>query len=319
MAEMQSNRCGESHKRRLLTVKRILEEESDKDHRFSVKQILERLGLAATEANMRAVRNDIKVLKDFGVTIVREKHRTFEYYVGTRAFKPGELKVLADIVQSSRSIDDRTSKELVESILGLGSVGEAKKLKAGIRLGSRAKTENRQVFRHIDTIQGAIADRHKIQFAYFDIGFDLKRDYRYDGESRIETPILLTYMNDCFYMVSYNEEKDRINARRLDRMDRVLDTQERASSNDKIRNFNLEDFEYTQFNMFLGNEAKWVTLQINDKKMMDPLYDHFGDRLKGHVTPPKDGELARVRVKVVPSAQFDGWVYGMDGMLEVIN
>lgn len=319
MVATQSNRCGERHKRRLLTVKQILEEESDRDHRFSVKQLLGRLEMDATEANMRAIRSDIKALREFGVAVACEKHRTFEYYVSTRAFKQDELKMLVDIVQSSRSIDEQTSQNLVESILGLGSLEEAKSLKAGIRLGNRAKTKNDQVFHNIEIIQGAITKRHKVQFAYFDIGFDLERDYRYEGRLCTETPILLTYLNDCYYMISYNEDKDRINARRLDRMDRTLDTQKKASRNEKIQSFDLEDFEYTQFNMFLGPEAEWVTLQVNDKKMMNPLYDHFGDRLKGHITPPKDGEPAQAQVKVVPSAQFDGWVYGMNGGLEVAS
>lgn len=80
MAKKQSNRCGEAHKRRMLTVQCILKFESNKTHRFTMKQILKRLELEATEANMRNVRNDIKILKEFGCPIVREKHRAHEYY-----------------------------------------------------------------------------------------------------------------------------------------------------------------------------------------------------------------------------------------------
>lgn len=53
--------------------------------------------------------------------------------------------------------------------------------------------------------------------------------------------------------------------------------------------------------------------------MMNPLYDHFGDRLKGHVAVNPDGETARVRVKVIDSPQFRGWIAGMDGKIEVIE
>ena len=51
MTSKQSNRCGAKHKHRLMTVKMILEEESDRTHRFSVKQLLDRLDLPHTEAN----------------------------------------------------------------------------------------------------------------------------------------------------------------------------------------------------------------------------------------------------------------------------
>ena len=154
MTDKQSNRCGAKHKQRLMTVKITLEEESDQSHRFSVKQLLDRLGLPHTEANQRAIRSDIKTLQDFGIAITREKHRTFEYYVSSRRFQQNELKMLIDIVQSSRSIDEQTSRDLVESILALGSHSESQSLKAEIRLGRRPKTKNDQVFRNIEVIQG---------------------------------------------------------------------------------------------------------------------------------------------------------------------
>ena len=177
MTSKQSNRCGAKHKHRLMTVKMILEEESDQSHRFSVKQLLDRLDLPHTEANQRAVRSDIKTLQDFGIATTREKHRTFEYYVSSRRFQQNELKMLIDIVQSSRSIDEQTSRDLVESILALGSHSESQSLKTEIRLGRRPKTKNDQVFRNIEFIQGALAasPRHKVSFAYLDLGFDLKK------------------------------------------------------------------------------------------------------------------------------------------------
>ena len=319
MERNKSNICGETHIRRFLAVKKILEEESDGEHRFTAAQLLERLELRDTEANRRAIRSDIRLMKEFGADVVHEKRRPFEYYVATRRFTPDELEMLIDIVQSSRSIDEATSRNLVDSILGLGSIGEAKALKAGIRLGVRAKTKNVEIFRNIEIIQKAIADRRKVRFRYFDIGFDLGRDYRYGGEPCTETPILLTYMYDCYYMISYSEQKDRINARRLDRMDKTTGTQQKACRNGKIANFDLEDFEYTQFGMFIGQPAIWVTLRINDKKMMNPLYDHFGKRLEGRVTPPNGDEPAYEKVRVIPSPQFDGWVIGLDGGLEIVD
>lgn len=320
MAGSNENRCGNKHKKRLMEVKRILEEESDKDHRFSVKQLLDRLGLAHTEANMRAVRSDIKVLQEFNVAVKRVKHRTFEYFVASRRFQPYELEVLVDIVQSSRSIDEQTAANLTESILGLGSQGEAQALRKVIHLGNRAKTSNEEVFRNIGIISGALADtpRHKVSFEYFDIGYDLGKAYRYEGQPRIETPILLTYMYDCFYMIAYSEEHDAVIARRLDRMTNVVNTEKKAVTNERIRNFNLEDFEHEQFGMFLG-KARPVTLQINDERMMDPLYDHFGDQLKGHVIPPAEGKPALARIKVIDSPQFRGWVAGMNGKLEIVE
>lgn len=319
MAKKNYSRCGEAHISRFLKVKKILEEESDQNRRFSVKQILERLGLPPTEANMRAIRSDIKQLRKSGVKIARVKHRTFEYYVETRRFSADELKLLADIVQSSCSLAEETSGKLIESILDLGSSDEAKVLKAGIKLVKRPKTQNANVFSHIGTIQEAILTKRKVLLHYFDIGYNLERVDRYDGEGRTETPLLLTYLNDCYYMISYNEKRERINARRLDRIESILCTGEPASQNEITRNFDLRELMCTQFGMFIGRKASWVTLKINDKKMMNPLYDHFGDLLRGNITPPADGKPGYAHVKVIPSPQFYGWLAGLDGGLEVID
>ena len=65
--------------------------------------------------------------------------------------------------------------------------------------------------------------------------------------------------------------------------------------------------------------ANYNPLKYKEQKMMNPLYDHFGDRLKGHVAANPDGKTARVRVKVIDSPQFRGWIAGMDGKIEVIE
>ena len=107
MTSKQSNRCGAKHKHRLMTVKMILEEESDRTHRFSVKQLLDRLGLPHTEANQRAIRSDIKTLQAFGIAITRETHRTFEYYVSSRRFRQNDFRCLST---SFKAPDRSTSK-----------------------------------------------------------------------------------------------------------------------------------------------------------------------------------------------------------------
>ena len=86
-------------------------------------------------------------------------------------------------------------------------------------------------------------------------------------------------------------------------MEQVLDTCMDGAVSAKINAFDLEDFECTQFGMFLGT-SKWITLQVNEQKMMNPLYDHFGDRLKGHVAPT-DSEINTRRIPAaIPHASL---------------
>ena len=115
----------------MLEVLTTLERETDAEHRLTLTQIMDRLGLDPTNVNNRRnVCNDIAALRDAGYPIEQERHKAPEYYHGKRRFTTKELKVLVDLVQSARTIPQQMSDELVASILSLGSDFEAESVRS---------------------------------------------------------------------------------------------------------------------------------------------------------------------------------------------
>lgn len=292
---------------------RIFDKESDRNHRFTICQLLEKLEIDNPTSNdARNVRNDITILRDAGYEIATVRHKAPEHYLSQRRFTPAEIKILVDIVQSSRSITKEISDNLVESLLSLGSESQAQDIRTSIRVGNRVKMHNDQLFHNISTIQKALRDRHKIQFRYFNYNFDFEREYHTDNTGSCmltETPLLITYVDGGYYAITYSEEKKRTVTRRIDRMDEVSDCRAKATWKVELQNFDID--ERTLFGMFLGKEES-VTFTAK-KEAMNALVDRFGHDMT--IRKSNDGDTARITVKVVKSPQFDGWVHGLGDLI----
>lgn len=79
-------------------------------------------------AERKSVYTDISILESFGLDVICEKGRSNKYFIGEREFELPELKLLVDVVQSSKFITHKKSKELIKKIEKLTSVYEVKDL-----------------------------------------------------------------------------------------------------------------------------------------------------------------------------------------------
>ena len=312
---------GSKHKERLMHLFSILDKESDKNHRFTLRQLLEMMGLNPEPSSNdgRNLRNDIEVLRSAGYNVAVERHEAPEYYLGARRFTSEELEVLIDIVQSSVSITQEMSDNLVESILSLGSAPEARALREGVRVSNRSKMKNDELFESIHEIQKARSSspRRKISFNYFSFDFEFNRERHKtkDGsEIIVETPLLLTYSDGAFYVITYSDEKERLVTRRVDRMENVRATEEKGTWKQELQDYDIDD--RMVFGMFIDEKPQQVKLIVK-KEAMNALIDRFGEKMR--IEPLPGGEKARVTVRVAPSKPFEGWVFGLRDLVEVEN
>lgn len=307
---------GIEHRRRLLEVLAILEQETDADHRVTLSQLMGRLGMDASDANgRRNVLNDISALEDAGYPIECERHKAPEYFLGRRRFSTKELKVLIDLVQSARAIPQGMSDEMVYSILSLGSDFEAESVATRVRVRNRVKLFNDELLDSIWEIKRAMDDRRKIRFRYFHYGFDFERIYHSDGT--IESPLVLTHVDGAHYVITYSDIEGHPKTRRVDRMTDVEALEERATWRPELQGYDID--ESTLFGMFFGEE-RLVTLTASERAM-NALVDRFGRNMTiSNVREVvKDGCIERyadVTVRVAVSKQFEGWLKGLDGLVE---
>lgn len=314
---------GHRHKKRLLKVLDILRRETDADHRLSLTELMERLGMWASDENgRRNVRDDIRALREAGWPIATERHKATEYYLARRRLSAKELKVLVDLVQSSRAIPQNMSDDLVESLLSLGSEHEAQAVDTRIRAENRAKLFNEDLFDNIWELKRAMDGRHKVRFRYFhpDFHFEPAYDGAPGDEWLEETPLLLTCVDGMHYVITYSDEREMELTRRVDRMTEVKTSQAKATWRPELQDYDLD--ERRLFGMYHG-KVESVTLHVKERAM-GPLMDRFGRDM--HVSNicevEEDGSIVRyadVTVRVEMSKQFEGWIFGLGDLVKRVD
>ena len=85
-----------------------------------------------------------------------------------------------------------------------------------------------------------------------------------------------------------------------------------ATRNADIANYEFEDFSYRSFGMFHGDPV-CVTLRVS-AELMDVIVDRFGRNVDVVRASAKGAD---VRVNVLSSPQFFGWIAGMNGGITI--
>ena len=169
-------------KLKLLYLLQILNEHTDEDHYMTLAEIIAALERYGVKAERKSIYDDIECLKLYGVDICTIRTRTTGYYVASREFELPELKLLVDIVQSSKFITPKKSLELISKIEKLTSTANARKLQRQVYIANRVKTFNEQIYYNVDKIHEAIAENRKISFRYFTVDVNKQKIYRKNGE-----------------------------------------------------------------------------------------------------------------------------------------
>ena len=250
----------------------------------------------------------MNVLRDTGLKIVKLPKRPVEYALLRTDLGLSDVMMLIDVVQSSKFLTDRKSNQLVKSLKDLTSERERKMLDKRVHVQGRIKNQTESVFRNVDTIHEALQLKRKIEFLYFSYGTDLKRRPRREGKRYVVTPVNVAYVDGNYYLAAYSDKYDDISTYRIDRMELLQVSNEKATRCPLIANYKFEDFEYQSFGMFDG-DAEVVTLRVK-AKFMDVIVDRFGRDVE---LVKSEASYADVRVKIRKSPQFFGWIAGLSG------
>ena len=283
---------------------KMLREETDDEHGLSMPQIIERLAEYGVEAERKSIYRDLEVLRECGYDVVKRPGRPTEYALGEREFQYPELLLLVDAVQSSRFLTTRKSQQLLSRIKGLTSVHQAEALERHVHVERRIRTQNESVYYNVDAIQEAIARRHKVGFRYYKHDINLKRVYRKEGATYRETPVHLVYSDGYYYLVAFNDNHDDFVRYRIDRMSHIQVLDEPATRNERIANFDVEEFALQAFGMFGGEKVR-VTLAF-EADAVDQIIDRFGR--DGVVVIPQADGTGHATVTVRKSSVFFGWL-----------
>lgn len=297
-----------NQKLKLLYIIKILSEQTDEEHCMGTAALIEELAKYDIKAERKSIYDDINQLIDFGYDIILVKSRVNGgYYLASREFELAELKLLVEVVQSSKFLTVKKSKELIGKIEKLASKADAKQLQRQVYVANRIKTANESIYYIVDDIHKAILDNDQISFQYLEWNLEKQLVPRKDGKEYQVSPWALTCKEENYYLIAHDKEEDKIKHFRVDKMGsiRIL-TGKKREGGELFKSFDIADYANKTFGMFGGKEET-VTLQF-ENHLIGVVLDRFGK--EASVRKRDDGHFS-VRVTVAVSGQFFGWLTGL--------
>ncbi len=307
---------GTNQKFKLLYLMEIMQEKTDEEHALTLRQIKEELEKYDVTAERKSIYTDLEDMERFGIEILKEQRgRETYYHVASRKFELAEVKLLVDAIQSSKFITLKKSRELIAKLKSFVSKNEANLLQRQLFIDGRVKTMNESVFYNVDEIYKAINDNKKIRFKYYKWDINKKLVPRHGDEWFVVSPWALTWMEENYYMVAYDEWAGKMKNYRVDKMMKISITDEKREGKKEFDNFDMANLSKSTFSMFDGDRER-VKLRF-DNSICGVFLDRFG---KDDISFRKvDDDHSEVTVEVSVSPQFYGWIFGLGDKVKVVG
>ena len=304
----------EKQKLKLLYITQYLMEKTDENHIATTTELIDYLASNGITAERKSIYTDIELLIDYGLDIVKVKGRPAGYQLVSRQFELAELKLLVDAVQASKFITSKKSRELIGKLETLCSKKEARQLHRQVVVTNRTKAVNENIYYNVDQIYSAIAGNVKIRFLYFEWNVKKEMQLRHDGAFYEVSPWLLTWDDENYYLIAYDDESRMIEQYRVDKMLKLSLSDKKRQGKEQFENFDIAAYSKKTFGMFAGEE-KMVTLSCKTN-LIGVIIDRFGNE----ASLRENGEgFVLVRVKVAVSRQFFGWLTGLSDAVKIVG
>lgn len=303
----------ENQKQKLLYIARYLMEQTDENHAVSTPQLIEYLNSQGIKAERKSIYSDIETLNDFGMDIIRSEEHRGGYMLASRRFELAEVKLLIDLVQSSKFITEKKSRELIGKLETLVSKYDAKSMQRQVQVIGRSKTMNETIYYNVDMVHTAISQNVKIRFHYFEWDVNKKTKLRKEGSFYEVSPWKLTWDDENYYLMAFDETAGVIKHYRVDKMLDVSLMEEVRSGKEVFEAIDMAAYSKKTFGMFAGEE-KTVRL-LCDNSMIGVIVDEFGTEV---AIRKEDEEHIMARMDVAVSPQFFGWLAGLGDRVEII-
>ena len=306
---------GTNQKFKLSYLSRIMLEKTDDEHSLTMPQIMAELEKYDVTAERKSIYQDFQDMEKLGIEIIKEQiGRETYYHVGAREFELAEVKLLIDSIQSSKFITQTKSRELITKIKKFVSEYQAKQLQRQVFINDRVKNMNESVYYNVDEIADAISRDRQIRFHYFDWNVRKEMQLRKDGRFYQVSPWLLTWDDENYYMVAFDDHDQKIKHYRVDKMMRMSVEDEMREGKEIFKNFDMAAYSKATFGMYSGKRTK-VYIQFPNS-MCGVFIDRFGKEISFRKV---DDDHSTVAVDVAVSHQFFGWIFSLGKEVKVIG
>ena len=287
---------GKNQKLKLYRLAQIMLEKTDEDHFLTMAEIKEELARYEITAERKSLYNDLRDLEVLGIEVAGEPcGGGYRYHVVERPFEIPELKLLVDVIQSSKFITARKSNQLIAKLEKLASKYEASALQ-------------RQVF------VGAIAKNRKIHFQYYQWNVKKEMELRHGGAYYHISPWGLSWDAENYYLVGYDSDAEQIKHYRVDKMLKITLSEEAREGKEFFQKLDMAAYAKKSFGMYGGKEEAVKLLVKND--LAGVIIDRFG---KDVMMIPADADHFTVSVDVQVSSQFISWVFALGSQAKIVS
>ena len=300
-----------NQKLKLLYLMRLFLERTDEAHPVTVPELIAALGQYGISAERKSLYDDFEGLRHFGLDIVQNGGK---YYVGSRDFELPELKLLVDIVQSSKFITEKKTLSLIKKLEGLASVHDARRLQREVYVRNRVKSMNESVYYNVDEISGAIQQDRAIRFRYFEYTPRKERRFRRDGRFYEASPYALLCDDENYYLLAWDNAAKQMKHYRVDKMASISPKRTARQGKEAFQALDMSAYGKSVFGMF-GGAAQQVRIRFADH-LAGAVIDRFGKEV---VLAVEDETHFIATLPVVVSPQFFGWVVGFGAEAEVLS
>lgn len=307
---------GVNQKYKFSYLMKIMLEKTDDEHGLTMPEILEELEKYGVTAERKSIYADFQDMTDkFGLDIIKENvGRETKYHVGSREFELAEVKLLIDAIQSSKFITKNKSRELISKVKTLVSEHQAKQLQRQVIINDRVKTMNESVYYNVDDIHSAINQNKQIKFKYYKWDISKKLVPRHNDEWFVVSPWALTWAEENYYLLAYDEWSGQIKNYRVDKMMKISLTNEARQGKELFDKIDMAKYSAATFGMYNG-ESKKVKLRIENSKC-GIFLDRFGKDIS---FIPVDKDHSELYVDVNVSPQFFGWLFSLGTGVQLIG
>ncbi len=307
---------GTNQKFKFTYLMKIMLAKTDDEHALTMPQIMEELEKYDVTAERKSIYADFADMTDkLGIEIIKEQiGRETYYHVGSREFELAEVKLLIDAIQSSKFITQTKSRELITKIKSFVSEHQAKQLQRQVYINDRVKTMNESVYYNVDDIHNAINQNKKIRFQYYKWDINKKLIPRHNGDWFVVSPWALTWDDENYYLVAFDDLDHKIKHYRVDKMMHISVEEEKRDGKEAFQNFDMAEYSKATFGMYQGQKTK-VKIRFANY-MCGVFIDRFGKDISFR---PIDDEYSELHVDVNVSPQFFGWIFSLGKDVKVVG
>lgn len=305
----------ENQKLKLIYLMDKFLKDTDEEHGITMQDILSYLDSNDIKAERKSIYDDIETLRFYGFDIIMEKKDRKAYYkLASRDFELAELKVLVDLVQVSKFLTPNKTNQLIKKLEALTSKYEAVELQRQVHVINRVKNPNEKIYLLVDKLHDAIHKSVQVEFQY--ANWNLKKELmpKHDGKTYKVSPWALTWDDENYYLIGYDEEETKIKHFRVDKIQSLEVKEEERHGKELFEKFDPATYSKKTFGMYGGDEKR-VKLKV-DNSLVGVIIDRFGTDIM--IIPDNAGDCFTVNVDVAISNQFIGWLIGLSDGVEVI-